>query len=367
MRRSQPAARPLRIVQWTTGNVARQTVRAILDREDLELVGVFAHSPDKVGRDAAELCGLDAPTGVIATGDVDQLLELKPDCVVYNALHLDVDEVATILRSGANVVTSSEFLSGRAIGNQATRVLDEAAIAGRASLFGSGMNPGFLNLIAGVVAGASLGVRRVYATESVDVSLFAGDSNMDALGWGRSPDEPGLAAEVEQATLVFHDGLEVLASLLGLEDYQPRCRIDFALATREMDLPGRPIAKGTVAGLDVRWEALCDGVPVIELHQRWVMGRHLEPSWQIEHGWIVEVTGDPRLRVKVDVWPDTEDLGLLTTSDIHAIGMRLTALPIVNAIPYVCAAEPGIRTYADLPAIFTTLSTATTTDREPST
>ena len=343
------------MVQWTTGNVARQAVRAVLDRHDLELVGVFAHSPDKVGKDAAELCGLDGPTGVNATDDVGRLLGLRPDCVVYNALHLDVDEVAGILRSGANVVTSSEFLSGRGVGAEAKARLEEAAIAGNASLFGSGMNPGFLNLLTGVVAGASLGVRQVTATESVDVSLYAGDSNMDAFGWGRPPDTPGLATAVEQATLVFHDGLEVLAELLGLEEYEPRCRVDVAVATRDLDLPGRPIATGTVAGLDVRWEAVVDGATVIGLHQRWVMGSHLNPAWAVEHGWVIEVTGDPRLRIKIDVWPDVDDLGSLTPSDLHAIGMRLTALPIVNAIAAVCAAEPGIRTYADLRVVSATL------------
>jgi len=312
----------------------------------------------KVGRDVADLCGLDSPTGVTATDDVDLLLGLRPDCVVYNALHLDVDEVATILRSGANVVTTSEFLTGRTVGDRARARLQEAAVEGGATLFGSGMNPGFLNLIAGVAAGASLGVRRLTATESVDVSLYAGDGNMDAFGWGRPPDAPGLAEAVERSTLVFHDGLEVLAGMLGLEAYEPRCRVDFAVATRDLDLPGRPIAAGTVAGLDVRWEAVRDGDVLIELHQRWVMGRHLEPAWTVEHGWIVEVTGDPRLRVRVDVRPDTEDLGSLTAPDLHAIGMRLTALPIVNAIAPVCAAGPGIRTYADLPVISTRLTAA---------
>lgn len=112
------AARPsaLRVVQWTTGNVGRQAVAAVMSRPDLELVGVFAHEPAKVGRDAAELCALDEPTGVLATGDTAELLALRPDCVVYTPLHLDVAEVSRILRSGINVVTTSEFLTGTGIG-----------------------------------------------------------------------------------------------------------------------------------------------------------------------------------------------------------------------------------------------------------
>jgi hypothetical protein len=57
---------PLRVIQWTTGNVGRRALRAIVRHPNLELVGVFAHTPDKAGRDAADLCGTDEDTGVAA-------------------------------------------------------------------------------------------------------------------------------------------------------------------------------------------------------------------------------------------------------------------------------------------------------------
>jgi 2,4-diaminopentanoate dehydrogenase len=74
-----------RVIQFSTGNVGRHSLQAIIGRPDLELVGVHASSPDKIGRDAAELCGLDKPTGVIATDDVDALVDLGADCVVYTS------------------------------------------------------------------------------------------------------------------------------------------------------------------------------------------------------------------------------------------------------------------------------------------
>jgi len=74
-----------RVVQFSSGNVGRHSLRAIIGRPDLQLVGVHAASPNKIGRDAAELCGLDEPTGVVATDDIDALIALKPDCVVYTA------------------------------------------------------------------------------------------------------------------------------------------------------------------------------------------------------------------------------------------------------------------------------------------
>ncbi|WP_219941483.1 hypothetical protein [Iamia sp. SCSIO 61187] len=338
---------PHRVVQWTTGNVARQTVRAVLGRPDLELVGVYAFSPAKEGVDVGELCGLDAPVGVSATSDVEALLALGPDCVVYTPLHVDVDEVATLLRAGVDVVTSSELLTGRSLGPAAVETLSSAARDGGATLFGSGMNPGFAQLVAGVLAGASLDVRHVRVTESVDTSLFAGDSNMDDLGWGRPIGDPGHAEDVERAVRVFADGVDVLCALLGVAVEETRCAVTLAAATRDLDLSGRPIAAGGVAGIDVRWSGWAGGREVVELAQRWVMTRDLEPEMPVEHGYLVEVDGDPQVRAKVDIWPD-QDLATLTPEAIHAIGMRITGVPVVNAIPAVVAAPPGIQTYATL-------------------
>jgi hypothetical protein len=188
-------------------------------------------------------------------------------------------------------------------------------------------------------------------TESVDVSLFAADSNMDDLGWGRPAGSPGHAEAVCNAVAVFSDALDVLAELFGVTLDDRRCTVDFALATKDLDLPGRPIAAGSVAGLDVRWEGFLAGRAVLELHQRWVMGSSIEPAWPVEHGYVVEVDGEPKIRTKLEIWPHQEDLSALTLADIHGIGMMITALPAVNAIPAVCRAEPGIRTYADLPVV----------------
>ena len=213
------------------------------------------------------------------------------------------------------------------------------------------MNPGYAQLLAGIAAGISTNVRHVKVIESVDVSMFAADSNMDDLGWGLPADSPGHAEAVCKAVAVFGDGVDVLAGLLGVEVDERRCTVEFALATADLDPPGRPIAEGHVAGIDVRFEGILDGLPVVELHQRWVMSSRIEPAWTVEHGYVVEVEAEPMVRVKLDIWPHQTDLAALTKDDFHAIGMTITGLPVVNAIPAVCAAPPGIRTYAQLPVI----------------
>jgi hypothetical protein len=346
----QSRPHPLKIVQWTTGNVGREAVAAVMVHPELELIGVFAHDPSKVGRDASELCGLDEPTGVVATGDVDALLALHPDCVIYTPLHIDVDEVCRILRAGANVVTTSEFLTGTSIGAGATAALDSAAREGGATLFGSGINPGFAQLFAAVSAGISRDVRSITVTESADIAMFANDPNFAAVGWGRPPGDPGHVAAVEAATAVFADSLDVFAALVGLELDERKCSIQFAHATEDLDIPGMVIPKGHVAGMDIRWNGLVKGTTRLCTHVLWVIGDRIEPAWTVELGYVVEVAGDPNIRVKLDLWPEG-DLTAMGVDEFRGIGMRITAVPPVNAIPAVCAAEPGIRTYADLPVI----------------
>src|SRR5437763_5696401 len=106
----------LRVVQWTTGNVGQRSVRAVVSHADLELVGCYAWSPDKVGRDVGELCGIQ-PLGVLATDDIDALIALEPDCVVYNQMFADVDTLVRVLEAGINVVTTSEFITGHRLGH----------------------------------------------------------------------------------------------------------------------------------------------------------------------------------------------------------------------------------------------------------
>ena len=99
------------MIQWSTGNVGHHAARLIARHPDLELVGLWVHSPDKVGRDVGELIGIE-PLGITATNDVDELLALGADCVSYTATAdlrptEAIDDMARILASGANVVSSS--------------------------------------------------------------------------------------------------------------------------------------------------------------------------------------------------------------------------------------------------------------------
>src|SRR5262245_22518445 len=182
---------PLRIVQWTTGNVGKQSVTAVAANPGLELVGCYAWSPDKVGRDVGELCGI-APVGVRATDDVDALLALEPDCVVYNPMWPDVDEMVRILEAGVNIVSTASFINGRSLGDGPRARIVEACERGGSSIFGSGINPGLAELLAMVMAGLCDRVDKVTVTESADTTGYDSPTTEIPVGWGRPIDDPEL-------------------------------------------------------------------------------------------------------------------------------------------------------------------------------
>jgi len=338
-----------RVVQWTTGNVGRRSVLAICESPWLELVGCFAWSPDKVGRDVGDLCGLDRPLGVLATNDSAALLALRPDCVVYNPKWPDVDELVAILEAGVNIVTTAAFINGDAFGTARERILD-ACDRGSSSIFGSGMNPGLANLLGIISAGICDRIDSITITESVDSTGYDSPETELPVGFARSLDDPELPAMTESGTAVFGEAVRLVADALGIELDDVVCEAEYARTTRELDLGSWSIPQGHVAGVSISWQGRRDNRTVIALNARWRKGEHLDPDWSIEHGYIIDIQGRPCVRTKLEVYPPS-DFQAPTFSDFMVLGMIMTALPAVNAIPNVCAARSGIVTYLDLPLI----------------
>jgi 2,4-diaminopentanoate dehydrogenase len=335
-----------RVVQWTTGNVGKQSVASIVDHPDLELVGCFAWSADKVGRDAGQLCGL-ASTGIAATNDVDALLALKPDCVVYNPMWIDVDELVRILDSGANVVTTAAFITGHSLGKANRQRVIDACERGGASIFGSGINPGFVDLLAIVAAGGSERVDKVTVIEEADISGYDSPTTEIPVGFSHPIDHPDLLAMTTKATDVFIDAVHLLGDVLGVEFDEVVCEADYAKTTADVDLGSWTIKAGCVAGIAFSWHGRIQGRSVVELRFVWRKGQTLEPDWPIYTGHRIKVDGCPNIELRMDISPPPDFEGT-TMNDFMRLPMILTAMPAINAIPKVVAAAPGIITYADI-------------------
>jgi len=336
----------VRVVQWTTGNVGKRAVRAIASNPALELVGCYAWSDDKVGRDAGELAGISA-VGVAATNDVDALLALKPDCVVYTPMWSDIDELVRILSAGVNVVSTAAFINGRGLGADRDRIADACA-AGGSTMFGTGISPGFVELLGIATASICDRIDKFTINEASDTTLYDSPDTERPCGFGRPIDDPELPGMAAKGTAVFGEAVAMVADALGVELDDIVCEAEYAKTTEDVVMDSWTIPAGCVAGVAASWQGRVGDRTVVELNVRWKKGATLEPNWVIEEGHVIQVDGLPTVRVKLDYLPPP-DFQATTFADFMVIGMVMTAMPAINAIPYVVAAPPGIVTYNDLP------------------
>ena len=339
----------IKVIQWATGGVGRAAVAGIVAHPDLELVGCWVHSPDKVGADVGDLCGL-GPLGVTATDDVDALLSLGADCVVYAPVMADPGEVARILASGANVVTPLNWFFP---GGRYESAIEEACRQGGSSVHGTGIHPGGITeRFPLAVSALSQSITHVRAEEFSDIRSYGAPAVVgDIMLFGKTPEE---AASSMMPTILgdgFCQSVAMVGHALGFDlDADLSVSHEVALATAPIDSPIGPIAPGHIAAQKFCWEATVRGTPVITVRTNWFMGQeHLDPAWTFGPAgerFEVEVTGDPTSRVTFHGWhPASIEAGLERNPGIVA-----TATHCVSAVPAVVAAEPGIRTYLDLPS-----------------
>jgi hypothetical protein len=346
------ARRPLRVIQWATGGVGRASIQGIQRHPDLELVGCWVSSRAKDGRDAGEIVG-DEPVGVRATQDIEALLALDADCVVYSPLIPDDAVVAAILRSGKNVVTPVGWVYPDRESPK-VRVLHDAAVAAGVSLHGTGIHPGGITeRFPLMVSALSSAVTYVRSEEFSDIRTYnAPDVVRHIMGFGGTPEEAFGGPLSRLLEGGFAPSVRMIADEMGFAiDPEIRTTQEVAVAVERIDSEVLTIEPGAVAARRFRWEALVDGEPVITAAVNWLWGgAELEPAWEIGalgERFEVEVRGDPDVHLVFrGLQPETVEEGLVRNPGVVA-----TALHCVNAIPYVCAAEPGIRTYLDLPLI----------------
>jgi hypothetical protein len=339
-----------RVVQWSTGNVGRRALPAIIEHPELELVGLYAFGADKVGKDAGEIAGT-ARTGVLATDDIESLLALQPDCVSYMANQMDYALVMRLLRAGVNVVTTCDFLTGTNHPAGLREEVDAAAREGGATFMGTGFDPGFANLLAGFLTGACRRVHSVKLVESLDCTTYPVVEAWKGMGFGQpvqervsaippSPDLPGLA---------YFDTLDLVAGMLELELESKEAFVERAVATRDIDVGWMRFPKGTVAGQRRTYLGHARGRPIVELAICWTMSYDaLDPQWVEPQGYRLEIEGEPRVDATIRFeLPRLE--GLSDEPDVMSVLMVGTAMPAVHAIPFVCDAPPGVTTPAGLP------------------
>ncbi|HMY08580.1 MAG TPA: hypothetical protein P5108_03500 [Marmoricola sp.] len=339
--------KPIKVIQWTTGNIGARSLHGILSRPDMELVGVYAHGADKVGKDAADLCGWPEPTGILATNDIDALLASGADACAYNPLWQNLDEICALLAAGINVCASAAWINGSKHSAEDLARVEQACRAGNSTMFGSGAHPGMTNLVGMVLSGSCESVEEIRITESVDCSTYESAGTQTAMGFSQDPDTPGLAESVRRESEVFAESAAMMADALGVKCDRFTFDVEFTAATDDSDLGFMKIPKGTVGSVFGYHRGWVGEKNVVSVGFNWTMGQHVTPPKPLAHGHVIQVFGVPNMRTVIHCLPpkDWAEEGFM------GLGMIYTAMPVLNAVPYVVAAPPGIVTLKDLPPI----------------
>jgi len=347
----------IRVAHIGTGNVGRLALTGILTNPAFELTGVWVSSDAKVGKDAGELAGLDSATGIVATNDLDALLAAKPDCAVYcamgdNRLPQAMDDCRRILAAGINVVGSSPVVlqyPWQVLPDQYIAPLEEAAQEGNSTIFVNGVDPGFVtDLIPLALAGTCQRIEQVRCMEIADYATYDGATVMfDVMGFGRTLDEVPILFQPGVLSIAWGCALRQMAAGLGitLDEITDSCERE--PAPEAFEIAAGHVPKGSVAALRFEIRGMVGGRPAIVVEHVTRLRGDLRPDWpqpaQPGGSYRVEIVGEPSY--SVDVCPSS------SKGDHNHAAIVAAAGRIVNAIPAVVAAPPGIRTTLDLPLV----------------
>jgi hypothetical protein len=331
----------IKVIQWYTGEIARHQIRVLAQCPTMELVGAFVFHEEKAGQDVGVIAGID-PLGVIATNDMDEILALDADVVLYNPPLERYDEIIPILASGKNVI--SIMAGWNPTGMKCYPQIVEACEKGNSSLFGTGLNPGLSYELALMASSVCSHVDSVYI-KTCEQQASLSEVFLQHFGFGKSQEELRSSADTTYA--IFHNLLDItdlIADKLDLPRDGRSFDIDFEPATMDYNDKVR-VEKGTMAGLLVKASTTNAGVPVATIELRFLLGDEYVSEAFLEgrprEGWIeVDVRGTPGSRIYHEVYMDEDVIGTWST------GTRA-----INAIPAVVAARSGHVTPLDIPMV----------------
>jgi 2,4-diaminopentanoate dehydrogenase len=348
----------IRVALVGTGNCGRIALLQLIEDPRFELVAVGVSTDEKVGRDAGELAGLDVVTGVRASNGMDEVLAARPDCLVYTAMGDTrpieaARDVIAALSAGINVVGSApgglQYPWGGAMPEKAIAKVEEAAHLGNSSVFITGVDPGFVtDLVPFALTGTCQRIEQVRTMEIADYATYDGAEVMKiVMGFGNPMDQPGMLFYPGVLSAAWGTAIHMLGAGLGVEIDKITEHFELEPAPEDIEVATGVIAKGTVAAMRFEINGMAGENPVVVVEHVTRVRGDLRPDWaqpaQPGGSYRVEITGEPSY--VVDICPTS------SRGDHNYAAILVGAGRIVNAIPDVVAATPGIRTTLDMPLV----------------
>ena len=347
----------LKVVVWGTGNVGRPALRAVLSHANLELAGVIVSNPDKVGLDAGEIAGV-GPVGVAATDDWRGVLEKGPDAVVYTATadirpEEAMAELLACLESGANVVSTAFYsvLDPASSPEEVLQPVQAACEKSGASLFVSGIDPGWvMDMLPVYLSGAVSGIREIRVREIFNYALYDQPHVVrEVIGFGKPMEEVPMMLLDIAIEMVWAPMVRLVGQAMGKPVERVEIDVERLPLEKTIEVPGMgTFEEGTQGAFRFEVRGLHGGKPLFALEHVTRIDDDCAPDWPYPpegrgcHQVII--SGDPDLHVTVH-GEDHHEPGAAGGGNASAANW------VVNAIPGVCAAQPGVVTALDLPMI----------------
>lgn len=337
-----------RVVQWATGTVGIHAAPAIARHRDLELVGLWAHSEAKVGRDVGDICGTET-LGVTATDDRDALLDLRPDAICYTAssdIRPDgvIDDICDFLAAGINVVNTSyvPLLFPRAAGVGVEDRIEAACREGGTTFFTSGIDPGYGNAgLAIETLSLCEEVRSVRMMEIVNYATWDQAFTMfEIMGFGKTDPSESLLLSPGSLSLAWGPVVHLVADAIGWQLDEVTESFELIHAPEPIEIASGTIDTGGISGMRFEISGMVDGRPAVIVEHVTRTRDHDAPHWPQGQGYRVVIDGEPSAKVELELSS--------TRGDHNTAGCLATAMAVVNALPTVCEAAPGILTLASI-------------------
>jgi hypothetical protein len=343
-----------RVIQWGTGAVGKEMITAVLDhRPDLDLVGAFVYTDSKDGVDVGTIVGREK-IGVVATTDIEQILALGADCVLYTPRTAALDDVCRLLASGKNVATTA-FLFHPARINDEDRVrVATACDVGDSTVHGSGLNPGNLSgVLPLALSGMSRTIDSITLQERADWSEYESTGiTFDNMAFGQPVEaiSPTATEFLAFNSSIFAEQVWFLSDSLDAGIDEVTATVEAVPAAEDHSIFDHVLRAGTTAGQRWNWVGRRNGEPLIEIETLWTVGGEYPAHWpKPQHGWTLTIEGDPSMRAHfIALASFTRPAAM--AEHVRAASVA-TAMQVLNAVPAVCEARPGFATTASLPLI----------------
>jgi len=319
----------LNVAQYGIGPIGAEIARLLLSKPWVRLVAAVDIDPAKAGRDVGEVIGLGREVGVKVTPD----LNVKADVVCHSTgsrLRDVAGQLKDLLSRGCHVVSTCEELSFP-LDAAIREDLQQVARANNVTLLGTGVNPGFvMDKLPLTITSVCQSVSDVQIIRIQNASTRR-EPLQRKVGAGMTTDEFRAAVDAGKIKhMGLRESLLMVGNGLGVEfDHVSDEKIEPIVAGREIVTQYLKVAPGQVAGVHQTIDGR--GKINVSLELRMYVGAE-------------DVAAD---RVIVKGVPDVE---MEIKGGVH--GDRATAAMVVNSIPRVVTARPGVLTMDDIPISF---------------